>query len=115
MTLHAIGKESPAYKGRTFNKMLSGGAAGRYRRTASRQHLWNGIPEIGIGSWYTSRACTVHAVVVAKDCRKGEKIFLPCCDLTAHADLHASATIAVYPFLQPRIPDGSPQKPGRRT
>jgi hypothetical protein len=97
----AEGKDKPGYKGRTFNKMLNNGSKGQYRRMASAKLLWNGIPEKVIPSWYTSRACVKHAAIVEKKHRRGESIFLPCCQSTEHADWHASDTISQYLLLHP--------------
>jgi hypothetical protein len=107
LTVEAIEKESPQYKGRLFNKMLNNGAKGQYQRMASQKHEWNGIPEVAIPSWYTSRACTTHSTVIEKRHRKGESIFLPCCNRRDHADLHASDTIAQYLLLTPRVTAGA--------
>jgi hypothetical protein len=103
LTVEAIEKESPAYQGRRFNKMVNNGAKGQYQRMASHKHSWNGIPEVAIPSWYTSRTCTTHSAVIDRRHRKGESIFLPCCNRHDHADLHASDTIAQYLLLVPRV------------
>ncbi|MHB1512748.1 MAG: hypothetical protein ACYCTF_07065 [Acidiferrobacter sp.] len=52
-----------------------------------------------VPSWYTSRACLPHAVIVDRAHRKGETLFLPCCGVHDHADEHAADTITCYPFL----------------
>lgn len=101
LTVEAIEKESHQYKGRLFNKMLNHGAKGQYQRMGSAKFQWNGISETLIGSWYTSRACTVHSSILAPKFRKGEKLNLHCCGRREHADLHASQTIAQYHFLRP--------------
>ena len=99
----AIEKDSPAYKGRTFNKMLNNGSKGQYRRRASGKLLWNGIPEVAVPSWYTSRVCLTHSAVVDKKHRRGESLFLPCCNRHDHADEHAGDTLAGFLFLRPRL------------
>jgi transposase len=95
--------DSPAYKGRTFNKMLNNGSKGQYQNRATDKFKWHGVPEIVIPSWYTSRACLLHSTIVEKKHRKGEKIFFPCCGKHDHADEHAADTIAQYVFLRPRL------------
>ncbi len=102
----AIEKDSPAYKGRTFNKMLNNGSKGQYRRRASGKLLWNGIPEVAVPSWYTSRACLTHSVVVDQRHRRGESIFLPCCNRHEHADEHAGDTLAGFLLLRPKSATG---------
>lgn len=104
LTVVSIEKASPGYKGRTFNKMLNNGSRGQYQRRASDKFQWNGVPEIDVPSWYTSRACPTHSVVIDKKHRKGEVIYLPCCGRHDHADAHAADTIATYLFLEPGLP-----------
>lgn len=106
LTVEAIEKASPKYKGRLFNQMINNGAKGKYQRMASLKHSWNGIPEVAIPSWYTSRTCTTHSTVIEQRHRRGESIFLPCCNRHDHADLHASDTIAQYLLLTPRVTAG---------
>lgn len=109
LTVQAIEKDSPEYKGRAFNKLINHGSKGQYQRRATDKLQWNGVPEVVIPSWYTSRACLPHAVIVEKKHRKGERIYLPCCAMHEHADEHAADTIASYLFLRPRLtgPTGS--------
>ncbi|EGQ60384.1 hypothetical protein GGI1_00085, partial [Acidithiobacillus sp. GGI-221] len=99
LTVEAIEKDDPEYKGRTFNKMINNGSKGQYQRRASQTFRWNGVPEVVIPSWYTSRSCLPHSSVIEKKHRQGETIFLPCCGEKDHADEHAADTIACYPFL----------------
>lgn len=102
LTVLAVEKAAPEYKGRLFNKMLNNGSKGQYQKRATDKMLWNGVPELVVPSWYTSRACLAHSVIVDKKHRKGERIHLPCCGIDDHADEHAADTIACYPLLQPR-------------
>jgi hypothetical protein len=103
LTVKTIEKEASDYKGRTFNKMIDNGSKGQYQNKASDNLLWNGIPEVAVPSWYTSRSCLTHSVVVDSKHRKGEKLFLPCCDEYHHADEHAADTIGGLMFLQPGL------------
>ncbi|HYW75370.1 MAG TPA: hypothetical protein VFA48_01915 [Gammaproteobacteria bacterium] len=107
LTVMAIEKDELGYKGRAFNKMLNNGSKGQYLRRAAGKLQWNGVPEVAVPSWYTSRACTVHSVVVKAACRRGERIFLPCCGRKDHADEHAADTLGIMPFLRPRFVPGS--------
>ena len=103
LTVLAIEKDAPEYKGKAFNKLLNNGSKGQYQKRASDKLLWNGIPEVVVPAWYTSRACVAHGEIVAKRHRSGERIYLPCCGRHDHADEHAGDTIASYPFLRPRL------------
>jgi hypothetical protein len=100
LTVAAIVKEGPCYKGRVFNKMINNGSKGQYQKRATDKLLFNGVAEIVVPSWYTSRTCVKHSIVVDAKHRKGERIYLPCCELHHHADEHASDTIASYPLLK---------------
>ena len=99
LTVEAMEKDDPEYKGRTFNKMINNGSKGQYQRRASQTFRWNGVPEVVTPSWYTSRSCLPHSVIIEKKHRRGETIFMPCCGVNDHADEHAADTIACYPFL----------------
>lgn len=109
LTIETTKKYTPAYFGRVFNKMINNGSKGQYQKKATAKHAWNCIREFCwrglIGSWYTSRACAEHAVVVEKKHRDGEKLYLHCCGKTVHADEHAADTIACYLFLKPVVPE----------
>jgi transposase len=102
LTVEALEKDAPEYKGRRFNKMINNGSKGQYQNKASDKMIWNGVLEIIIGSWYTSRYCGKHGVIIEKRHRQGEKLFVPCCNKHDHADLHASETIASALFLRPK-------------
>jgi len=101
LTVEAIEKDAPDYKGRAFNKMLNYGSKGQYQNKTTDKFQWNGIPEIEVGSWYTSRACLTHSQVIEKKHRQGEKIYIPCCDKHDHADEYAADTIGGMLFLRP--------------
>jgi transposase len=81
--------------------MLNAGSKGQYQRRASAKMLWNGVPEIVVPSWYTSRTCPRHGHIAERHHRQGEHLHLPCCQRTVHADEHAADVIAGYPVLQP--------------
>jgi transposase len=101
LTVEAIEKEAPEYKGPAFNKMLNNGSKGQYQNGTTDKFQWNGIPEIEVPSWYTSRSCLTHSQVLDKKHRQGEKIYVPCCDKHEHADEHAADTIGGLLFLRP--------------
>ena len=99
LTVEAIEKDSPVYRGRTYNKMLNNGAKGQYLRRAASKLLWNGIPEVVAPSWYTSRTCLTHAEIVDKQHRKGESIYLPCCGCQATRKLTHPTTRILTPLV----------------
>ena len=99
LTVEAIEKESPKYRGRTFNRMINNGSKGQYQRRASQKFLWNGVPEIVIPSWYTSRACVRHASILPERKSRDEYLLFPCCGQRFQRDEHASGTIGSVPFL----------------
>ena len=115
LTVMAVGKESPAYKGRTFNKMIDNGSKGQYIRRAADKHAWNGTPEVKVPSYHTSSVCVPHRRV-SKSMRRGKIFFCPECRAEAkaagrpygpeHADGHASWTIALHRTLH--VPSSVP-------
>ena len=100
LTIEAIEKESSAYMGRISNKMINNGSKGQYQKRATEKLLFNGVEEIIVPSWYTSRICLKHSSIVDAKYRKGESIFFHCCNKHHHADEHAADTIASYPLLK---------------
>ena len=100
LTVLAIENDSPGYKGRVFNKMINHGSKGQYQKRATDKFLFNGVPEIVVPSWYTSRVCLTHNQIMDARQRKGESIYLSCCQKHDHADEHAAQTIAMYPLLR---------------
>jgi hypothetical protein len=53
LTVEAIEKESPLYKGRTFNKILNNGSKGQYQKRSTDKHIWNRIPERAVPSFFS--------------------------------------------------------------
>lgn len=106
LTVTAIEKEAPAYKGRAFNKMINHGAHGQYRRAATNKFLWNGVPEVALPSYYTSLTCVRHGHV-DKAMRNGEVFACPHCVREGrpkeHADEHAADTLGLYLTLRPKL------------
>ena len=107
LTVEAIENDSPEYKGRVFNKMINNGSKGQYQKRASDKLLFNGVAEIVVPSWYTSRACFKHSKIMGKKSRKGEKIYLSCCGHHDHADEHAADTIATYGLMREKLTSGA--------
>jgi hypothetical protein len=94
-------KQTPDYKGRTFNRMLNNGAKGQFVRRASAKLKWWGVPEVVVPSYYTSTTDVRHAVVDARQ-RSGELFKARRDGWQMHADLHAGLTLALWPLLRPR-------------
>lgn len=102
LTVLAIEKDAPDYKGRAFNKMINHGSRGQYARRATDKFAWHGVPECVVPAAYTSRACLRHGHIVPAAKRNGERIRFACCGgAIDHADEHAAETIAGYAFLRP--------------
>ena len=99
LSVMAIEKEKPEYKGKSFNKMINNGSKGQYMTMAKEKFLWNGILEIRIPSYYSSTTCTQHSLV-DKDMRKNKKFLCPKCKITKDADKNASDTIASFLLLR---------------
>ena len=98
LTVMAIEKEKPDYKGRSFNKMINNGSKGQYMSMAKEKFLWNGILESKIPSFYSSTTCTIHKIV--DDKMRNNKVF-KCeqCNIVKDADKNASDTIASFLLL----------------
>jgi hypothetical protein len=94
-------RESPEYKGRTFNKMINAGCKGRYTRVAAGKFEWLGIAHMAVPSYYTS-STDVRYGVVDKDQRRGEVFTARVDGQVMHADVHAAAVIGLWPFLVPK-------------
>ena len=103
LSIGAIPRDDPGYKGRTFNKMINAGAKGQYNKRASGKHGWSGTPEVAIPSYYTSTTCPVHTRVDGS-MRSGDQFLCPSCGKPEHADEHASSLIANYLLLRPPAP-----------
>jgi len=95
-------KQTPDYKGRTFNRMLNNGAKGQFVRRVAAKLKWWGVPEVVVPSYYTSTTDVRHAVVDARQ-RSGELFKARTDDWRMHADLHAGLTLALWPLLRPRV------------
>ena len=93
-------KDSPEYKGRTFNKMINNGSKGQYIRRALDKLEWNGIPQVPVPSFFTSTTCMIHSLV-DRTMRSGEEFLCPLCGKPRHADENAADTIANYLLLRP--------------
>ena len=102
LTLKAAEKETPEYKGRTFNKMTNNGSKGQYMTIAAERNWWDGVLSVKVPSFYSSKTCTTHKLVEGKkgEMRKGKIFECPQCKEKLDADLHASSTIPSFLLLQ---------------
>lgn len=100
LTILAIPKDDPAYKGRTFNRMINNGAKGQYIRRADNTLKWRGIPQIVLPSYYSS-STDWRIGLVDKKQRRGE-VFTGRDGTKRDADMHASETLARWLFLRPK-------------
>ena len=100
LSILAIEKNDPDYKGRTFNKMLNNGARGQYNRRSVDKMKWRGIAHIKLPSYYTSSTDwrTAH---VDKAQRSG-RTFTALDGSRWDADLHAGEMLARWLFLKPK-------------
>ena len=100
LTILAIPTDDPAYKGRTFNRMMNNGSKGQYILRSANKLQWRGIAHIELPSYYSS-STDWRTGTVNKSQRRGEAF-------TAHdgtksdADLHAAEMLARWLFLQPK-------------
>jgi transposase len=95
LTILTIEKDDPAYKGRTFNKMLNNGAKGQYLRIASGKLKWYGIPELTVPSFFTSCTDIKNGVVDKKQRKSQDKFVSAVTGESQQADIHAALTIAL--------------------
>jgi predicted DCC family thiol-disulfide oxidoreductase YuxK len=97
----AVPTDDPAYKGRTFNKMINNGSKGQYILRSRNTLTWRGIRSVKIPSFYTSTTDWRNGKV-DKDQRRGA-IFRASSDGRVwDADLHAAEMIGRYLFLKPK-------------
>ena len=100
LSIGPIARESVAYKGRAFNRMMSRGARSHYERIASEKLRWAGLSEYNVQSAYTSSTCVKHARVEGSQ-RCGARFRCMECEHDRHADENAALTLACLPLLQP--------------
>ena len=97
----AVPTDDPAYKGRTFNKMINNGSKGQYILRSRNTLTWRGIASVKVPSFYTSSTDWRNGKV-DKGQRRGA-IFRAASDGRVwDADLHAAEMIGRYLFLKPK-------------
>lgn len=101
LTILAIPKDNPNYKGRTFNKMINNGAKGQYIRRSEDKLKWRGIAHIKVPSFYSSTTDWRNATVDRAQ-RVSSGVFRARDGKEWDADLHASEMLARWLFLKPK-------------
>ena len=91
----AIPREDPAYRGRTFNRMLSQGALCKGLDRVLAKMVWNGIPHQPVPSYYGSSVCT-HCWRVDQSARVGDWFACRSCGVESQADVNAAILYALY-------------------
>ncbi|MCS4090203.1 transposase [Rhizobium sp. BK176] len=97
----AVETDDPAYKGRTFNKMINNGSKGQYNLRSENTLKWRGIASLKVPSFYTS-STDWRTGTVGKAQRRGEVFKAACDGRKWDADLHAAEMIGRYLFLRPK-------------
>jgi chorismate mutase len=94
-----IETDDPAYKGRTFNKMINNGSKGQYNLRSENTLKWRGIASVKVPSFYTS-STDWRDGTVDKAQRRGEVFKAASDGRKWDADLHAAEMIGRYLFLR---------------
>ncbi|MDW9481226.1 hypothetical protein GOB57_21515 [Sinorhizobium meliloti] len=93
--------DDPAYKGRTFNKMINNGSKGQYNLRSENTLKWRGIASVKVPSFYTSSTDWRNGTV-DKSQRRGSVFKAASDGRKWDADLHAAEMIGRYLFLRPK-------------
>lgn len=96
-----IETDDPAYKGRTFNKMINNGSKGQYNFRSDNTLKWRGIASVKVPSFYTSSTDWRTGTVDRKQ-RSGITFKAASDGRRWDADLHAAEMIGRYLFLRPK-------------
>ncbi|MDW9481302.1 hypothetical protein GOB57_21895 [Sinorhizobium meliloti] len=96
-----IETDDPAYKGRTFNKMINNGSKGQYNLRSDNVLKWRGIASVKVPSFYTS-STDWRTGTVDKAQRRGPVFRAASDGRRWDADLHAAEMIGRYLFLRPK-------------
>lgn len=101
LSILTIETDDPAYKGRTFNKMINNGSKGQYIRRSDNKLAWRGIPSIVVPSYYSSTTDWRYGCI-DKAQRHGER-FTGKDGRVWDADMHAGEMLARWLFLRPKL------------
>ena len=97
----ALETDDPAYKGRTFNKMINNGSKGQYSLRSENVLKWRGIASVKVPSFYTS-STDWRTGTVDKAQRRADVFKAASDGRRWDADLHAAEMIGRYLFLRPK-------------
>ena len=100
LSVLAVEKKDPGYKGRTFNKLINNGAKGKYTRRADDILKWRGVATLKLPSFYSS-STDWRTGTVDKGQRSGSR-FRARDGTEWDADLHAAELLARWLFLRPK-------------
>ena len=100
LSILAVEKSDPNYKGRTFNKLLNNGSKGQYTQRSNDKLDWKGLARMMIPSFYTSTTDWRDGTVDQQQ-RQGS-VFRAKDGTTSDADLHAAELLARWLFLKPK-------------
>ena len=103
LSVLAVEKTDPGYKGRTFNKLINNGAKGKYTRRADDTLEWRGIATLKLPSFYSS-STDWRTGTVDKGQRSGSR-FRARDGTEWDADLHARW---LFSRLKPAAPAAAP-------
>ncbi|MFG6084213.1 hypothetical protein ACEUZ9_000462 [Paracoccus litorisediminis] len=101
LSILAVPTDDPAYKGRTFNKMINNGSKGQYIRRSDNKLAWRGIAAIALPSYYTSMTDWRNGRIDKKQ-RQGAR-FTGDDGRVWDADDHASEMLGRWLFLRPKL------------
>lgn len=101
LSIVAVPVDDPAYKGRTFNRMMNNGSKGQYIRRSDDKLKWRGVSSIRIPSFWTSSYDWRNGRV-DKAQRRGEAFTAASDGRVWDADLHAAEAIGRWLFLKPK-------------
>ncbi|MCV9964156.1 hypothetical protein OIU34_19930 [Pararhizobium sp. BT-229] len=96
-----IETDDPAYKGRTFNKMINNGSKGQYNFRSDNTLKWRGVASVKVPSFHTSSTDWRNGTV-DKAQRRGAVFKAAFDGRKWDADLHAAEMIGRYLFLRPK-------------
>ena len=100
LSVLAVEKTDPGYKGRTFNKLINNGAKGKYTRRADYILKWRGIATLKLPGFYSS-STDWRTGTVDRGQRSGSR-FRARDGAEWDADLHAAELLARWLFLRPK-------------
>lgn len=90
----AVPKDDPAYKGRTFNKMINNGAKGQYILRSENTLKWRAVASVKVPSYFTSSS-DWRTGTVDKDQRRG-LVFRAASDDGSRSSHHPICDVLIF-------------------